>query len=419
VLRACVALSIFMVCGASWAAPPLHWSASAEVEGATGYDTNLFLQIAASPDSPNYHAYEGAFMRLHPVLAGARIGNGFRFELRYGADLIQTFGAGRLYLQDADLSLVIPELGPFGLRVVATGGRFDAGQLTTDSFWSWGGRAQLTVRARETVRAAATYELDHRQFVDATVLQIRGDLGQSARLAAIWSPSPAVDLSLDGEYLSLSSDPVDPTQASGPLRRFRGGLGASYIAFATVTTSVSTWAGTQSTDSVETDRQFGGALAVSMRAGGAIDVIGRYDLLLNRAMAGSSNYARHVLTLALVGHLDATPARAAAAPADAAEAPLIQSTRVRFRVRAQGAATVVVIGSWNDWAADRPAQRLRATRDPDLWEGWVDVGAGDHRYHFLVDGRPVRPVDAPRYLPDDFGGEDGVLAVEADSVYRR
>jgi 1,4-alpha-glucan branching enzyme len=92
---------------------------------------------------------------------------------------------------------------------------------------------------------------------------------------------------------------------------------------------------------------------------------------------------------------------------------------VRFRVRAPGAATVAVIGSWNDWAADRPEQRLRATRDPELWEGWVDVGAGDHRYHFLVDGRPVRPVDAPRYLPDDFGGEDGVLAVEADSVYRR
>ena len=176
---------MLMVCGAGWAAPPLPWSASAEVEGATGYDTNLFLQIAASPDSPNYHAYRGAFMRVHPLLAGARIGNGYRFELRYGADLIQTFGAGRLYLQDADLSLVIPEIGPFGLRLAATGGRFDAGQFTTDSFWSWGGRGQLTVRARETLRAAATYEIDHRQFVDATALQIRGDSASRRALCSI------------------------------------------------------------------------------------------------------------------------------------------------------------------------------------------------------------------------------------------
>ena len=78
---------------------------------------------------------------------------------------------------------------------------------------------------------------------------------------------------------------VDPTQAAGQLRRFRGGLGAAYIPIATVTTSASAWAGTQSSDGAETDRQFGGALAVSARAGGAFDVIGRYDLLLNRAVA--------------------------------------------------------------------------------------------------------------------------------------
>ena len=411
---------MLMVCGAGWAAPPVHLSGSAEVEGATGYDTNLFLQIAASPDSPNYHAYSGAFLRLHPLLTGASVGGGFRFELRYGADLTQTFGAGRLYVQDADLALSIPEIGPLGLRVAVFGGRFDAGQFSTDTFWSWGGRGQLTVRATETLRAAATYEIDWRQFVDATALQLRGDRGQTARLAAIWSPAASLDLSLDGEYLSLHSDLVDPTQAAGQLRRFRGGIGVAYLPMATVTTSASAWAGTQSSDGTETDRQFGGALAVSQRAGAAVDVVVRYDLLLNRAQEPtSSDYARHVLTLALVGHLAPSPARAAAPPIEGGEAPVIEGARVRFRLRAPGAATVAVIGSWNDWATDQPGQRLRATRDPELWEGWIDVGAGDHRYRFLVDGRPVRPVGAPRYLPDGFGGEDGALAVEADSVYRR
>jgi hypothetical protein len=408
---------MLMVCGAGWAAP-VHLSGSAEIEGASGYDTNLFLQIAASPDSPNYHAYSGAFLRLHPVLTGASVGSGFRFELRYGGELTQTFGAGRLYLQDADLSLSIPELGPLGLRVAATGGRFDAGQFSTDSFWSWGGRGQLTVRARETLRAAATYEIDWRHFVDATALQLRGDLGQSARLAAIWSAAPTLDLSLDGEYLSLRSDPFDTTQPGGQLRRFRGGVGAAYIPVATVTSSASVWAGAQSSDGAETDRQLGGALAASVRAGASFDIIIRYDLLFNRAVAAtSSDYARHVLTLAVVGHL--TPARAAAAPADGGQAPVTEGARVRFRLRAPGAASVSVIGSWNDWASDQPGQQLRATRDPELWEGWVDVGAGAFRYHFMVDGRPMRPVDAPRYVPDGFGGEDGALAVDADSVYRR
>ena len=390
------------------------------MEAAAGYDTNLFLQIAASPDSPNFHAYRGAFVRAHPMLAGAVIGSDYRFELRYGADVIQTFGAGVLYLQDADLSLIVAEIGPFALRVAATGGRFDAGQFTTDSFWSWGGRAQLTLRARDRLRAAASYEIDRRQFVDATALQVRGDLGQSARLAAIWSPTASVDVGLDGEYLSLRSDLFDPTQTAGSLRRFRGGSSVSYIPVATVTTSAAVWAGTQSTEGVETDRQLGGTLAVSVRAAAAIDVVGRYEVLLNRAVSASSDYSRQVLTLALVGHLAASPVRVTAAPVgDGGEAPLIEKDRVRFRLRARGAATVEVIGSWNDWASDQSRQRLRATGDPDLWEGWVDVGAGDHRYHFLVDGRSVRPVDAPRYLPDGFGGEDGVLAVGADSVYRR
>ncbi len=311
-------------------------------------------------------------------------------------------------------------MGPFGLRLAATGGRFDAGQFPSDSFWSWGGRGQLTVRALQTLRAAATYEIDRRQFVDAPALQLRGDLSQSARVAAIWSPKAAVDLSLDGEYSSLRSDVVDPTQTAARLQRLRGGSSVAYIPVATVTASASLWAGTQSTAGVETDRQFGGALGVSVRAGASFDLVGRYDVLLNRAVSASSDYSRQVVTIALVGHMTSSPARAAAPPADGDQAPLVQNARVRFRLRAPGAATVLVIGSWNDWAVDRPAQRLRATRDPELWEGWVDdVGAGDHRYHFLVDGRAVRPVDAPRYLPDGFGGEDGVLAVDADSVYRR
>src|SRR5205085_102650 len=94
------------------------------------------------------------------------------------------------------------------------------------------------------------------------------------------------------------------------------------------------------------------------------------------------------------------------------QAPWVEGTRVRFRVRAAGARSVAVIGSWNDWRTDDLQQQLRPAADaPGLWEAWVNVGKGEHRYHFLVDGKPARPVDAPRYRLDGFGGEDGVVEV--------
>jgi 1,4-alpha-glucan branching enzyme len=99
------------------------------------------------------------------------------------------------------------------------------------------------------------------------------------------------------------------------------------------------------------------------------------------------------------------------APAESAQTPTPTAQGVRFRLRAGPATTVVVIGSWNDWDTDVPAQRLRRTRESGLWEAWVPVPPGDHRYHFLVDGRAVRPADAIRYRPDGFGGEDGVLEI--------
>src|SRR3954454_12295687 len=83
----------------------VRWSGSGEAMVAGGYDTNLFLDIAASPDSPTFHSYRGGFLRTVPSLA-AGLGTGaVGLELRYRADLVQTFGSGRLYVEDAALTL--------------------------------------------------------------------------------------------------------------------------------------------------------------------------------------------------------------------------------------------------------------------------------------------------------------------------
>jgi 1,4-alpha-glucan branching enzyme len=83
--------------------------------------------------------------------------------------------------------------------------------------------------------------------------------------------------------------------------------------------------------------------------------------------------------------------------------------RVRFRVRATRAESVYVVGSWDDWTT--PGAALVRATDPGLWEGWVELPPGSHRYRFLIDGQATRPVGAPRYQRDDFGEEDGVFDV--------
>ena len=88
--------------------------------------------------------------------------------------------------------------------------------------------------------------------------------------------------------------------------------------------------------------------------------------------------------------------------------PLFQAGRVRLRVRVERAGEVRVIGSWDAWAESTP---LRSTGQPGLWEVWLDLPPGTHRYRFLVDGRAITPSDGARTLPDDFGGRDAVINV--------
>lgn len=419
-----VAVSIAGVSASAAAAT--RWAASGELGAGGGYDSNLFLQVAASPDSPNFHAYSGGFLRLDPAIEGALAGEGFRCALRYDAALLQTFGSGRLAIQGGDLSLWLPELGPVGLRVAATAGRFDASHFASDRFWSWGAHAAAIVRVTADLRASAHYELDRRAFGDPAAIGLRSDLGQAVRLRVDGRPQAALALGADAEYLVLRSDPGDPTLGTGHLRRLRAGLGASYTPRATVTVALALWGGTQSSEGVETDRQAGGGLSASLRASTSLDLVARYDLLIDRARDAGTDYARHLLAVALVGRRTVpAPREVAAAPGvDARTAaadlgngqepglePRIDGGRVRFRLRAPEARRVEVIGSWNDWGADDSRQRLREVGRSGLWEGWVVVGPGQHRYHFLIDGRPARPVDAPRYRADGFGGEDGVLEI--------
>ena len=97
----------------------------------------------------------------------------------------------------------------------------------------------------------------------------------------------------------------------------------------------------------------------------------------------------------------AEAALAAAPPAVVVTAVGADSTRVTFTV--QGADSVSIAGSWNDWT---PAPLAHA--DQDRWTAVLPVGAGTWRFALVAGERWFVPAGVTS-LPDDFGGQVGVL----------
>lgn len=397
------------------AAPPRP-SVSADVTAGGGYDTNLFLLVAASPESPTYRAYRGWFARLAPSVAGALVGDDLRLELRLGSDIRQTAGSGTVFFEDAQLSLIRPDLGPVDVRVAAIGGRFDATVDSALRFSAAGGAASAIWHVRDGWRVSAGYRLTSRWFGAAEVLTVERDLIQEGELGVIVAPGANLAFGATLGYLDLRSrsaaDSSAASQSSSSLQRPSATVHAS-LSVGAWTGFVSGWIGSQRSEGATTDLQTGGTLAVSRRLSRAVDLTARYDALIDRpldAATGEAPFQRHVAMLGLAAHLEAPELHRAAAqaPAPAEAAP---SGRTRFRLRSPKARAVSVVGSWNDWAAGAPEQVLRPADQPGAWETWLALPPGSYRFRFVVDGAPVRPPDAERYRADDFGGEDGIVDV--------
>lgn len=141
----------------------------------------------------------------------------------------------------------------------------------------------------------------------------------------------------------------------------------------------------------------------------------RGEFGLARGQANALAYDRFAVLGGLAARFGSTPSpretrhRALAGQGPAA----LEHDRVHFRFFLPGAQHAAVIGTFNGWNAD-------AGRLTPVGGGWFEsvrkVEPGRHRYHLVVDGRPVKPKGAPAYAPDDFGGEDAVLVVPAADV---
>lgn len=400
------------------AAAELRREVAAELLVGGGADSNIFLQVAATPDSAAWHATGVTwFARTTPALALSLSGDGVRMSLQYQADLRLGAGAGLLAVQELLGTVAATELGRASAHISARVGRYDSTQHSSDRFFSVGAEAGAALRLSRALRLSGRYRLDRRQFSDPDGVGtdhdwVHGVEGRIEHLGA-----EGLIFGLEADYVALRSIRANPALDPGRLERLLLQGDVAWPATSVLVLRAAVWGGLQRHPDLASDRQAGGAATVTYLLSETVSALIRYDVMVNRATdANSFDYDRQVGLIAFVVR---TPASAPPAPAtdpvqpggeEGSEAPVVNGSRVLFRMRAPGATSVRVIGSWNDWM-DGLDQNLRQTHDADLWEASVTTGPGLHRYRFLVDDRAVRPHDAPSYRADGFGGEDGVVNV--------
>jgi hypothetical protein len=374
-------------------------SGSLSVEVGGGHDDNMFLATAPVAADPLLRL-GGWFAGVSPAVEGAITFGGARLAATYLGDLRQAETVGRLGYHEGELMFIAPALGPLRLHLAGTAGRFDASQFPDDRFSFAGGEAGLRLAMGEAWQARLRYRAE-RRWLGATGAST--DLLHAVEARAPWQASPWFEIGPRGSLVLVqpSSSPGSTT-----FRRLRGGLEAALLAGPLLATA-SAWAGTLELGTAR-ETHAGGRVEARVTFGRHLQLFASVDLSTPVSADASRDYARRVLTVgtAVIAAGAMAPSRR---PAEPEQRPLVEAGRVRFRLRAASAASVAVVGSWDDWQT--PGQVLPATREPGLREVWVDLPEGSYRYHFVVDGQAQRPPEAPRYAPDGFGGEDGVVDV--------
>jgi 1,4-alpha-glucan branching enzyme len=91
-------------------------------------------------------------------------------------------------------------------------------------------------------------------------------------------------------------------------------------------------------------------------------------------------------------------------------APAITAIGVHFVVAQPQARMVAVAGTFNQWSATaHPMSRASAR---GVWTATVPIGAGEHRFMYVVDGTQwISPPHADDYEDDGFGSRNGVISV--------
>jgi hypothetical protein len=96
-----------------------------------------------------------------------------------------------------------------------------------------------------------------------------------------------------------------------------------------------------------------------------------------------------------------------ASVSESASPPASTPVRVRFHLQAKGARRVSLVGSFNQWGADRIV--LDPVSDGTTFAGTVELPPGTYEYMFVVDGRWVTDPAAEERRDDGFGRQNALL----------
>lgn len=92
-----------------------------------------------------------------------------------------------------------------------------------------------------------------------------------------------------------------------------------------------------------------------------------------------------------------------------ATTPSEGASNVQFVIVVPSAASVSLVGDFNDWDASRTPMEL--SRTSGIWSVTVPLAPGRHRYAFLVDGRRWMADPSSPRAQDDFGTPSSVVTV--------
>jgi hypothetical protein len=380
------------------AAPALR--ATGEIDLAGGHDDNMLL--ATAPDAPtSLNRLGGVFGQASPLLSLGLGGAGFRLEASYAGDYRYADELGQLYFQEGELAAAFPALGPVRLLLSGSVGYFDSSRFPEEQFLFAGGEAGLRIGFLDSLRLAGRYRAQWRRLGDATMST---DVLHAADVRLLYLPAATVEIGPRASLLVVQPRSADALR----FVRWRAGVDGGFDLGPLITTA-GVWFGALEMGELF-ERHVGGNLEVRWPLSRYLALFAAVDLAVPISAGASQDYARRMFALGISASYTAARARPAPPP-EVDLRPRLEPGRARLRVKAAPGADVRVLGSWDDWQP--PGTALMHTPEGGVFEVWLPLPAGSHRYHFVVNGQTQRPPDAPRYAPDGFGGEDGVLDVDA------
>jgi hypothetical protein len=328
-----------------------------------------------------------------------------RHLLTLSADYLERVTLSHGDLRDLLVSLgyTTPALGPVSLFV---GGRYEhwgSYDFADDSFDLGGAEAGLRLSFAHRVEIEARYRFGARYYSDRALKQL--DFDHRARGSLELRATSWLSLGASYTYTNVASnEPTAPYQ-----RHF-----AELRLVATPTSWLSMTAGYgigpqhvnmpfeppgNSPATPRDDRLQSFDLSITAWPLVWLEVFARYSYLISTSTDATGQYQRNQV-LAGVG------ARWDFVHRVVPLAPRVSPAGISFRHRAPPGKKVALVGDWNGW---QPLPLDETSRG--LYAGTYTVPKGRHEYAFTVDGEQVSPPDAAAFVPDGFGGKNGVLEV--------